>query len=88
MTEDFLLKKGTSKEFLRVSDPTRISPFMVPTRKEAATGNAPMGAIPPKAVTNRFPQTEENKTSEAPGAVFGPTIEEGGVDVIGQSLVF
>ena len=25
-----------------------------------------MGAIPPKAVTNRFPQTEENQTSEKP----------------------
>ena len=38
-----------------------------------------MGAIPPKAVTNRFPQTEENKTSEAPGVVFDPTTGEGGV---------
>ena len=44
--EDFLLKKGTSK------DP--ISPFEVPTtRKEAPTGNAPMGATPHKTVTNR-----------------------------------
>ena len=44
--EDFLLK---------------ISPFVVPTtiRKEAPTGNAPMGAIPPKAVINRFPQVGE-----------------------------
>ena len=48
---------------------------MVPTRKEA-----PTGAIPPKAVTNRFPPTEENKTSEAPGVVFDPTIGEGGVE--------
>ena len=51
--EDFLLKKGTSK------DP--ISPFVVPTtRKEAPTGNAPMGATPHKAVINRFPQVGEN----------------------------
>ena len=39
-----------------------------------------MGAIPPKAVTNRFPLTEENKTSEAPGVVFDPTIGDGGVE--------
>ena len=73
--EDFLLKKAPQK-ILRVSHPTRISPFMVPTRKEAPTRNAPMGAIPLKAVTNRFPQTEKNTTSEAPGVVFDPTIGE------------
>ena len=39
-----------------------------------------MGAIPLKAVTNRFPQEGENPTSEAPGVVFDPTIEEGGVE--------
>ena len=53
---------------------------MVPTRNEAPTGNAPIGAIPPKAVTNRFPQIEENQTSEAPRVVFDPTIGEGGVE--------
>ena len=41
------LKKAPQK-ILRVSNPTRISPFVVPTRKEAPTGNVPMGAIPPK----------------------------------------
>ena len=49
------LKKAPQK-ILRVSNPTRISPFVVPTRKEAPTGNAPMRAISHKAVTNRFPQ--------------------------------
>ena len=39
-----------------------------------------MGAIPHKAVTNRFLPTGENKTSEAPGAIFDPTIREGGVE--------
>ena len=72
--------KKAPQKILRVSNPTRISPFVVPTRKEAPTGNAPMGAIPPKAVANCFPQTEENKTSEAPGVVFDPTIGEGGVE--------
>ena len=60
--------------------PTRISPFVVPTRKEAPTGNTPMGAIPHKAVTSRFLPTGENKTSEAPGVVFDPAIGEEGVE--------
>ena len=77
--EDFLLKKAPQR-ILRVSNPTRISPLVVPTRKEAPTGNAPMGAIPLKAVTNPFPREEENPTSEAPGVVFVPTIGEGGVE--------
>ena len=73
----FFLKKG---KILRVLDPTRISPFVVPTRKEAPTINAPMGATPHKAVTNRFLPTGENKTSDAPGAVYDPTIGERGVE--------
>ena len=77
--EDFLLKKAPQKT-LRVLHPTKISPFVVPTRKEAPTGNAPMVAIPLKAVTNPFPREEENPTSEAPGVVFNPTIGEGGVE--------
>ena len=39
-----------------------------------------MGAIPHKAVINRFLPTGENKTSEAPGVVFDPTIGEEGVE--------
>ena len=35
-----------------------------------------MGAIPHNTVTNRFLPTGENKTLEAPGAVFDPTIGE------------
>ena len=57
----------------RVSDPIKISPFMVPTvRKEAPTGKAPMGATPHKAVTNHFPQPGGNRTTEAPRVVFRP----------------
>ena len=53
---------------------------MVPTtRKEAPTGNAPIGAIPHKAVTNCFPQTGGNQTLEAPGIVFDPTLGDEGV---------
>ena len=75
------LKKALLKT-LRVLHPTRTSPFVVPTttRKEAPTGNAPTGAIPHKAVTNRFPLPEENQTSEAPGVTFDPTTVDEGVE--------
>ena len=59
----------------------KISPFMVPTtRKEAPTVNAPMGATPHKAVTNRFPQVGGNQTSEAPGGLFDPILGDEGVE--------
>ena len=77
--EDFLLKKALLKT-LRVSHPIKISPFVVPTRKEAPTGNTPMGAIPHKAVTNRFPQERGNQTVEAPRVVFDPTIGDEGME--------
>ena len=59
--EDLLPKKAPLKT-LKVLDPIRTIPFVVPTttRKEAPTGNAPMGAIPLNAVTNRFPQVGGN----------------------------
>ena len=38
-----------------------------------------MGAIPHKAVTNRFPLPEENQTSEAPGVIFDPTTGDEGM---------
>ena len=67
------LKKAPLK-IHRVLDPIKISPFMVPTtiRKEAPTGNAPIGATPPKAVTNRFLQVGGNRTTEASEVVFDP----------------
>ena len=60
------LRKAPQKT-LRISDPTRTSPFVVPSRKEAPTGNVPMGAIPLKTVTNRFPLTGENQTRGSRG---------------------
>ena len=65
MEKDFLLKKAPLK-IPRVLDPIKTSPFVVPTtkRKEAPTGNTPMGAIPPKAVINRFPQVGGNKKTD------------------------
>ena len=81
--EDFLLKKALTKT-LRVLDPIKASPFMVPTtiRKEAPTRNAPIGAIPPKAVTSCFLLTEENQILEAPGVIFDNTIGEEGVETL------
>ena len=66
----------------RVLDPIKISSFVVPTtiRKEAPTGNAPMGAIPPKAVTNCFPQVRGNQTTEASVVVFDPIQGDEGVE--------
>ena len=74
------LKKAPLKT-LRVLGPTKTSPFVVPTivRKEAPTGNAPTGAIPLQAVTNRLPQVGGNQTQEASGVVFDPTQGDEGV---------
>ena len=40
-----------------------------------------MGAIPHKAVTNRFPQEGGNRTSEAPRVVFDPTLGDEDVEI-------
>ena len=70
--EDFFLKKAPLK-MLRVLDPVKISPFVVPTiRKEAPTGNAPMGATPHKAVTNRFPWVGETEFQRLQGSFLTP----------------
>ena len=54
-----------------VTHPIKTSPFVVPTtRKEAPTGNAPMGATPSKAVLNRFPQSGGNRRTEATEVIF------------------
>ena len=72
--EDFLLKNGTPKDSQGFG-PYQNKPFCGPhhNKKEAPTGNAPMGAIPLKTVTNRFPQVGGNQTQEASGAIFDST---------------
>ena len=77
--EDFLLKKGTSKDSQGFA-PYQNKPFRGPHKKRGSYRKRPYGAIPLKAVTSPFPREEENPTSEAPGVVFDPTIEEGGVE--------
>ena len=64
--ESSSLKKEPLKT-LRVLDPIKISPFVVPTiRKEAPTGNAIVGVNSLQAVTNHFPQVVGNQMTEAP----------------------
>ena len=63
--------------------PYQNKPFHGPhhNKKEAPTGNAPMGAIPPKAVINGFPQVGGNRTTGASEVVFDPTQGDEGVKV-------
>ena len=77
--EDFLLKKGTSKDSQGFG-PYQNKPFRGPHKKEGSYRKRPYGATPLTAVTNRFPPAGENQTSEAPGVVFDPTIGEEGVE--------
>ena len=76
---DFLLKKGTSKDSQGFA-PYQNKPFCGPHKKRGSYRKRPYGAIPLKAVTNRFPQEGESRTSEAPGVVFDPTTGEGGME--------
>ena len=63
---------------------------MVPTaiRKVTPTGKAPIGAIPPKAVINCFPQVGANRTTEASEVVFDPTHGDEGVETISRMVTF
>ena len=55
------LKRAPLKT-LRILDPIKTSPFVVPTTigKEAPTGNTPMGDSPLQSLTNRFPHQGGN----------------------------
>ena len=71
--EDFLLKKGTSKD-AQGFGPYQNKPFHGSHSKERGSyRKCPYGATSLKAVTNRFPQARGNQISEAPGVVFNPT---------------
>ena len=77
--EDFLLKKGTSKDSQGFA-PYQNKPFRGPHKKRRSYRKPPYGATPHKAVTNRFPQEGGNRTSEVQGVVFNPIIGEGGME--------
>ena len=82
--KDFLPKKVTSK-ILRVFGPYQNKPFRAPhTRKEPPTGNAPMGAIPHKAVTSHFFQQGKTELQRLQWLFFDPTTGEEGVDPLSQ----
>ena len=78
----------TPPKIHRVLDPIKTSPFVVPTtiRKEAPTGNALMGAIPPKAVISCIPQVGENRTTEASEVVFDPIHGDKGMKTPSPSM--
>ena len=70
--EDFLLKKGTSKDSQGFG-PYHNKPFRGPhNKKRGSYRKRPYGATPLKAVTNRFPRVGGNRTSEAQGSFLTP----------------
>ena len=81
MEKSSSFKKAPLKNH-RVSDPIKISPFVVliTMRNEAPTESAPMGVTPIKAVTNHFPKVGGNRTTEALKVVFDPTQGDEGVE--------
>ena len=69
---DFLLKKGTLKT-LRVWTLSEQARSWFPQQEKRLLQETTLwGAFPHKAVTNRFPQTGGNRTSEAPVVIFRP----------------
>ena len=76
------IQKKAPPKIHRVLNPIKTSPFVVPTtiRKQGPTGNAPIGAISPKAVISRFPQVGGNGTTEASEVVFSPIQWDEGVE--------
>ena len=55
---------------------------MVPNtiRKQAPTGNVPIGGSPLQAVTNLFPQAGRNPVTEAPEVIFNLTHGDEGME--------
>ena len=71
---DFLLKKAHLNNH-RVLDPIKISPFMVHihhNKKRGSYRKRPYGAIPPKAVTSRFPQVRGKSNNRGFRGSFRP----------------
>ena len=71
--EDFLLKKGTSK------DSQGFGPYK-PFHGHHSKKRGSYRKCLHKTVTNRFPQVRGNRTSEAPGVVFDTTTGAEGVE--------
>ena len=60
---------------------TRLSGLLFCSFSVLPTFTLPMGAIPPKAVINRFPQVGGNQTTEASEVVFDPTQGDEGMEI-------
>ena len=67
--EDFLLKKAPLKT-LRVLDPIKTLSWC--PQQERENSNCPIGAIPHKAVTNRFLKQGETKLQRLQGSFSTP----------------
>ena len=80
MEKSSYFKKAPQK-IVRVLDPIKSSPFVVPTkRKEAPTENIPMGDNPLQAVAIYFPQVGGIRTTEAPEVIFNLTQGDEGME--------
>ena len=77
--EDFLRKKGTSKD-TQSFVPYQNKPFRGPHKKRGSYRKHPYGGNSSQSSNQSFRQKGGNRTSEAPGVVFDPRIEEGGVE--------
>ena len=76
--EDFLLKKGTSKDS-KGFGPFPNKPFRGSHKKRGSYRKRPYGG---NSSINRFPQAEENPASEALEVVFDPTTGDEGVETL------
>ena len=76
--EDFLLKKGTSKDS-QGFQPYQNKPFRGPHKKRGSYRKHPYGGNSSQSSNQSFSSNRGKKTSEAPGVVFNPTIGERGV---------
>ena len=79
--QHFLLKKGTPKDSQGFG-PYQNKPFRGPhhNRKRGSYRKSPCGAIPPKAVINRFPPVGGNRTTEASEVIFDPIQGDEGME--------
>ena len=77
--EDFLLKKGTSKDSQGFA-PCQNKPFRDPHKKRGSYRKRPYGGNSSQSSNQSFSSGRGNRTSEAPGVVFNPIIGEEGVE--------
>ena len=78
--EDFLIKKGTSKDS-QVFGPYQNKPFRGPhNKKRGSYRKRPYGGNSSQSSNQSFPSSRGNQTSEAPAVIFDPTLGNEGVE--------